>query len=191
MMAKSPAAVAAAFSNSSRPTSPGESCWAAMPEPMTTAARKALPRNSATRRRHRARSFTVRPCSSDRRCRSAAGGEGPATADGRSGRRRSRPPPLAAVGGAARARCRVGQHRVDLPGLPRRGRPPRPCPVRRSSRSPAPRPRASFGGQPGRGGRHLVGVSTSTPRWLRARAGPSGFSMRTSLSGGSAMAKLA
>src|SRR6516164_9800769 len=51
MMAKSPAAVAAAFSNSCRPVLPGESCWAAMPEPMTTAARNALPKNSASRRR--------------------------------------------------------------------------------------------------------------------------------------------
>ena len=60
-MAKSPAAVAAAFSNSSSPTLPGESCWAAMPEPMTTAARKALPSNSASSRRHSAASFTAGP----------------------------------------------------------------------------------------------------------------------------------
>jgi hypothetical protein len=43
MIANKPAAVAAAFSNSSRPMSPGESVWAAIPEPMTTAARKAEP----------------------------------------------------------------------------------------------------------------------------------------------------
>ena len=47
MMAKSPAAVAAAFSKSWSPMLPGERFCAAMPEPMTMAARKALPRNSA------------------------------------------------------------------------------------------------------------------------------------------------
>ena len=34
--------MAAAFSNSSSPVCPGESRWAAMPEPITTAAKKAL-----------------------------------------------------------------------------------------------------------------------------------------------------
>ena len=58
MMAKSPVAVAAAFSKSSSPTLPGERFWAAMPEPMTTAARKALPKNSASRRRHNIVSLT-------------------------------------------------------------------------------------------------------------------------------------
>jgi hypothetical protein len=53
MMVKRAAAVAAAFSNSWRPMSPGESCWAAIPEPITAAARKAEPRNSASRRRAR------------------------------------------------------------------------------------------------------------------------------------------
>ena len=43
MIANSPAPVAAAFSNSSRPTSPGESVWAAIPEPITRAARNAEP----------------------------------------------------------------------------------------------------------------------------------------------------
>jgi len=51
MIAYSPAAVAAAFSSSARPVWPGESCWAAIPEPITTAARNALPRNSAVSRR--------------------------------------------------------------------------------------------------------------------------------------------
>lgn len=46
--------MAAAFSNNSRPTFPGDRRWAAMPEPITTAARKALPINSASRRRQRA-----------------------------------------------------------------------------------------------------------------------------------------
>src|SRR3984957_8379596 len=52
--AKSPVAVAAAFSSSSRPVLPGESRWAAMPDPTTTAARNAEPMNSAVRRRQRA-----------------------------------------------------------------------------------------------------------------------------------------
>ena len=42
-----PSAVANAFSKSCRPTSVGDSRCAAMPEPTTTAARPALPRNSA------------------------------------------------------------------------------------------------------------------------------------------------
>ena len=52
MIANSPAAVAAAFSSSCRPVWPGDSRCAAMPEPITTAARNALPRNSAVTRRH-------------------------------------------------------------------------------------------------------------------------------------------
>ena len=46
-----PAAVAAAFSNSCRPASPGERVCAAIPEPITSAARNAEPSNSASRRR--------------------------------------------------------------------------------------------------------------------------------------------
>ena len=61
MMAKRPAAVAAAFSKSWRPTSPGERFCAAMPEPMTMAARKALPKNSASKRRHKTVSLTQSP----------------------------------------------------------------------------------------------------------------------------------
>ena len=53
MIANSPAAVAAAFSSNSSPVWPGDSRCAAMPEPITTAARNALPRNSAVSRRHR------------------------------------------------------------------------------------------------------------------------------------------
>ena len=53
MIANSPAAVAAEFSSSCRPVSPGDSCWAAIPEPITIAARNALPRNSAASRRRR------------------------------------------------------------------------------------------------------------------------------------------
>src|SRR5690242_2815339 len=52
MIVNSPAAVAAAFSTSSSPVWPGESRCAAIPEPITTAARNALPRNSAVSRRH-------------------------------------------------------------------------------------------------------------------------------------------
>src|SRR6476646_9632121 len=52
MIANSPAAVAAAFSTSSSPVWPGDSRCAAIPEPITTAARNALPRNSAVSRRH-------------------------------------------------------------------------------------------------------------------------------------------
>ena len=52
MIANSPAAVAAAFSSSSSPVSPGDRRCAAMPEPITTAARNALPSSSASSRRH-------------------------------------------------------------------------------------------------------------------------------------------
>jgi hypothetical protein len=58
MKVKSPAAVAAAFSKSWRPVSPGESRAAAIPEPITVAARKAEPRNSARSRRERGASIT-------------------------------------------------------------------------------------------------------------------------------------
>jgi hypothetical protein len=54
MIANSPAAVAAAFSSSSSPVSPGDSRCAAIPDPITSAARKPLPRNSAVSRRHSA-----------------------------------------------------------------------------------------------------------------------------------------
>src|SRR4051812_30831871 len=53
MIVNRPAAVAAAFSKSCRPISPGERFAAAIPEPITIAARKAEPRNSANRRRGR------------------------------------------------------------------------------------------------------------------------------------------
>ncbi len=54
MTANSPAAVAAAFSSNSSPVEPGDRRCAAIPEPITIAARKLLPRNSAASRRHRA-----------------------------------------------------------------------------------------------------------------------------------------
>jgi hypothetical protein len=47
MIANSPAAVTAEFSSSSRPVWPGDSRCAAIPDPITSAARNALPRNSA------------------------------------------------------------------------------------------------------------------------------------------------
>jgi hypothetical protein len=62
MKVKSPAAVAAAFSSSCNPTSPGESCVAAIPEPITVAVRKAEPRNSAKRRRGRGTGPTMVGC---------------------------------------------------------------------------------------------------------------------------------
>ena len=62
MIANSPAAVAAAFSSNSRPVAPGDSRWAAIPEPITIAARNALPRNSASSRRHSAAWFPAGSC---------------------------------------------------------------------------------------------------------------------------------
>jgi hypothetical protein len=61
MIANSPAAVAAAFSTSSRPVWPGDSRCAAIPDPITTAARNALPRSSASIRRHIAMGALVTP----------------------------------------------------------------------------------------------------------------------------------
>ena len=61
MIAYSPAAVAAAFSSSASPVWPGDSRCAAMPDPITTAARNALPRNSASSRRHSRTGALVTP----------------------------------------------------------------------------------------------------------------------------------
>ena len=61
MIANSPAAVAAAFSSNSSPVAPGDSRCAAIPEPITIAARNALPSNSASSRRHSAAWFTAGP----------------------------------------------------------------------------------------------------------------------------------
>ena len=47
----SPNAVAVLFSSSCRPTSFGDSCWAAIPEPTTTVTSSPVPRNSANSRR--------------------------------------------------------------------------------------------------------------------------------------------
>ena len=46
----SPRTVAVLFSSSCRPTSFGDSCWAAIPDPTTTATSRAVPRNSASSR---------------------------------------------------------------------------------------------------------------------------------------------
>ncbi len=67
MIANSPAAVAAAFSSNSSPVAPGDSRCAAIPDPITTAARNALPSNSASSRRHSATSFTAAPRSAPAR----------------------------------------------------------------------------------------------------------------------------
>ena len=62
MIANNPAAVAAAFSSSCSPVWPGDSRCAAIPEPITTAARNALPKNSASSRRHsRTGALVTRP----------------------------------------------------------------------------------------------------------------------------------
>src|ERR1700722_11602427 len=106
MMAKSPAAVAAAFSSSSGPVCPGDSRWAAIPEPITTAASNPLPSNSARSRRHSAirspviRSWVILVTTP---VRSGAAGTG------------LRPVVLTPEGLA------VGQDRVDLPPLTVRG----------------------------------------------------------------------
>ena len=84
MMANSPAAVAAAFSNSWTPTSAGESCWAAIPDPTTTVVKKALPNNSARSRRHSGCSPTGSPASLA--VLQQQEDLGPATATARSGR---------------------------------------------------------------------------------------------------------
>ena len=52
MMTKSPAPMARAFSNNSRPTSPGESDCAANPEPTTTTINITQPMNSPAIARH-------------------------------------------------------------------------------------------------------------------------------------------
>src|SRR5580693_1151758 len=106
MMANSPAAVAAAFSSSSSPVSPGDSRWAAIPEPITTAARNPLPSNSASSRRHSvigARAIRSWVTWVTTPARSGAAGTG------------LRPVVLTPEGRA------VGEDRVDLPSLTVRG----------------------------------------------------------------------
>ena len=163
------------------------------PRPMTTAARNALPRNSASRRRQ---SGCVVHLSSGSSARSSAAG--------RSALGVERTTLASPHGGAARPSTvqpglgrGVGEHGVDLPrravgvvhphlvlhGVAAR---------RRSSTSRSRGPR-----RPGGWSRPRTSsvVSTSTPRWLSAPVDPVGragrFSISTSFSGGSAMAKLA
>src|SRR5437763_2160769 len=76
MIAIRPAAVAAEFSNSCSPTLPGDSRCAAMPEPTTTATRRAVPRNSATARRARSDRISSFVRAQDRADRSAASRSG-------------------------------------------------------------------------------------------------------------------
>ena len=185
MMAKSPAPVAAAFSKSWSPVSCGESVWAAMPEPMTSAARKALPRNSAVRRRHSATSVigsAVDECGPTLRQQHAVGSAGRVAAD--------------AIPVASRLRGRVGQHRVDLPRRAVRvlhphlvldgvaaGRPRLfPCGEARAGE-----PNTRCGDLVG--ARHLH--AEVVERAPDASAPGARCSISTSLSGGSAMAKLA
>jgi hypothetical protein len=52
MRTANPNAVAVEFSSSCSPTSFGDSCAAAMPDPTTTVTRSAVPVNSASNRRH-------------------------------------------------------------------------------------------------------------------------------------------
>src|SRR5215472_2267718 len=82
-----------------------------MPDPMTTAARKALPANSATRRRQRTTSFMPDSVRSFGRSCSAAGRGGDGSArNGVTGIRAARP-----VAGDPRFDRCVGQDGVDLP----------------------------------------------------------------------------
>src|ERR671910_2038887 len=113
-----PAPVAAAFSSSWSPPSPGDSRWAAMPDPTTTATSSALPTASAVSRLARSWSVTpVRPGARARRgpalpTSSAAAGCGlgcTGAAEGVGTR-------LDGVQLAGRM-VGVGQHRVDLPRL--------------------------------------------------------------------------
>ena len=114
MMAKRPVAVAAAFSKSSSPMLPGDRFCAAMPEPMTMAARKALPRNSASRRRHRTVSLT--DLSPDRprslSSRTSRPGSRRRHGDARDGLGDAAGP----VAGDAGLGRGVGEDGVDLPG---------------------------------------------------------------------------
>src|SRR5437899_3403622 len=120
MIANSPAAVAAAFSSNSSPVAPGDSRCAAIPDPITMAARNALPRNSASSRRHSAAWFTAGPASApagraaDRPARLSAawGAVGDRRLAGLAGAAAACLPVTLGVEGLA-----VAQDRVDLPGL--------------------------------------------------------------------------
>ena len=171
--------------------------WAAMPEPTTMAARNALPRNSASSRRHRAVSLTTCPSVPVRRAGSAAGRRA-----GRPGVIPAPRAPSTASGmqhGASTAeaglRRGVGQHGVDLPWRTVGVADPDlvldgVAAGRRSSTSGSrPSPRAG-GWRPDLLGR--LDLDAEVVERARRRRGPRRpRSISTSLSGGSAMAKLA
>ncbi len=187
MMANRPVAVAAAFSNSSSPTAPGESCWAAIPEPMTTAARKALPRNSAKRRLHKGDTFIW--CRSPL-ARVLAAGRGTAVLVDLVGATCGRAVALGAE--AALEDIGVAEHRIELPGGP-----PRPygpdfvlqCVATLDVIFDLGGDAGPF--EPGFGGRDLAGAPHLHAEMVeRARISVEP-SIRTSFSGGSTTAKLA
>ena len=120
---------------------PARAFWAAMPEPMTMAARKALPKNSASSRRHSTVSRHG-PDPPDAARRSAAGRAERPGADRLTGSSDRLGDAARAVAGDARSRPARRPARCRPPRAPRRGRSPTPCPGRRSSRSSAPRPRS-------------------------------------------------
>ena len=98
---------------------PGESVWAAMPEPMTTAASSALPRNSASSLRHRTVSRTWCPVRVLRAVGCAqqqdVDSDEPATHRHRCTGRPRGCSSVAVPGDAGLGRG-IGQHGVDLPG---------------------------------------------------------------------------
>src|SRR5579875_1882991 len=101
MMANSPDPVATAFSSNSSPGSPGESCWAAIPEPITTAARNALPSPSASNRRHSGCFSITTPAARGSLAASAA----------------HRPERVVGME-LTRGHLHVGQHGIELPRFP-------------------------------------------------------------------------
>src|SRR5664280_1971414 len=145
MSANRPAPVTSAFCNRSRPVSPGGSCWAAIPEPITTAARSALPRNSATRRRH-----------------SAAGGAGGCSGAVNSTpqRRGRRSTPRCSTVGPRRGLRNQGRRQARRRSrcASRRAPPPTPCPGVRSNTWCSLRGRSPVLARPRRrGGGHVIG----------------------------------
>ena len=147
------------------------------------------------RSRRRSRRGAPVPTASARR--PAARGRGRSTQQQRaadSGARRAAHRVVVGLDGAqlAGGHLDVGRAPCRSPTARRRGRRPRPCPGPRSSTTP--RPRWRWRGPRRSGGRCVAPTSsvdsTSTPRWFSVPGAPCP-SMSTSLSGGSAMAKLA
>ena len=111
---------------------PGESCWAAMPEPMTMAARNALPEELGHQPAPEGGSPIDRVASSAPR--SASQQQDEADRWRPIGRVATAAAPLGRLPGGSPCRhIGVGEHGVDLPAAHRRGRPPIPCPAGRSS----------------------------------------------------------